>query len=58
MAVVPCWALLVISVGATVFAWKTEILAVKRARAGMCGACGYDHSGLAGDAKCPECGKD
>ena len=41
---------------ATVAAWKLDVLARRRERLGCCPECNYDRTGLASDAKCPECG--
>ncbi|HVU64865.1 MAG TPA: hypothetical protein VHC70_12870, partial [Phycisphaerales bacterium] len=43
---------------ATTTAWRLDTLARRRARRGvnLCPKCGYDRAGIAGDAKCPECG--
>jgi hypothetical protein len=46
----------VIAVLPAVALWGMELRNRRRARAGVCRACGYDRSGLAGDKPCPECG--
>ncbi len=40
----------------TLAAWRPEIVARRRARAGRCLACNYDRAGLAAGVVCPECG--
>ena len=37
--------------------WRDRSRLRRRYRLGLCTACGYDRSGLAADAACPECGK-
>ena len=41
----------------TTAAWRLDTLARRRARVGFCPKCGYDRTGLAAGAVCPECGK-
>lgn len=53
---VPLWLPAAIVMGATAVAWRLDSQARHRARAGICLRCGYDRSGLAADAACPECG--
>jgi len=55
---VPLWMPLVVSLGVTGAAWRLEVLARRRDRAGKCAACGYDRAGLKADAVCPECGAE
>ncbi len=40
----------------TLAAWRPEIVARRRARAGRCRGCNYDRTGLAAETVCPECG--
>ena len=52
---IPLWPLIVISIVATAAAWRMDTLAQRRKRIGGCPACGYDRTGLAANAPCPEC---
>ena len=54
--IVPLWAPFLLAAGATVLAWRLDTLARRRARAGFCPKCGYNRTGLAPGAVCPECG--
>jgi hypothetical protein len=38
-------------------AWGLDAIARRRARLNLCPKCNYDRAGIAGDAKCPECGR-
>ncbi len=40
----------------TMFAWRLDTLARRRARLNLCLKCNYDRTGLAVGAVCPECG--
>jgi hypothetical protein len=40
----------------TAAAWWLDVQARRRARLNLCPKCTYDRAGIAGDAKCPECG--
>jgi rubrerythrin len=40
----------------TALAWRLDTFARRRARLNLCPKCNYDRAGIAGDAKCPECG--
>jgi hypothetical protein len=40
----------------TASAWRLDMLARRRERAGLCPKCYYDRAGLAAGAACPECG--
>ena len=54
---VPLWAPVALVLPVTVFAWRLDTLARRRARLNLCPKCNYDRAGLASkDAKCPECG--
>lgn len=53
---VPLWCPLVIAAGVSAAAWRSDLAARRRARAGCCAACGYNRTGLAPQAPCPECG--
>ncbi len=55
--IVPLWPLILVSSGASATAWLFDARARRRARVGQCFRCGYDLSGLAPGAACPECGK-
>jgi hypothetical protein len=52
----PVWALVIPVLVLTVTAWVLEGQAARRRRRGRCPKCNYDRTGLAPDAKCPECG--
>ena len=53
--VVPLWPFVAISIATTATAWRMDTLAQRRKRLGACPACGYDRTGLAANAPCPEC---
>jgi hypothetical protein len=55
---VALWPLIGAAILGTVLAWRLDSLARGRAHRGMnlCPKCSYDRAGIAGDAKCPECG--
>lgn len=53
--ILPLWFPTLLSLLATTAAWRADAKYVRRVRAGLCGSCGYDLSGLSG-AVCPECG--
>ena len=50
--VVPIWAIGVLAAGIGVLAWRRA----RWVKSGHCARCGYDLSGLAAGAVCPECG--
>jgi len=53
---IPCWLPLACVLPPTVVAWRRDTLARCRAKLNLCPKCGYDRTGLAAGAKCPECG--
>jgi hypothetical protein len=53
---VPLWALAFACILPAAIAWRLDILARRRARIGFCPKCGYNRTGLAPQAVCPECG--
>ncbi len=53
----PIWSPMLIVLACTCLAWRADVRAMRRARVGLCAACGYDLAGTAADAVCPECGK-
>lgn len=60
----PIWLPLVVVLVGTCLVWRADIRAMRRAREGLCAACGYDLVGVVGvvgvagtAAVCPECGK-
>jgi hypothetical protein len=53
----PGWLLPVLLTGAGVPFLRWGIVARRRARTGLCPACGYDMRGLTDGVRCPECGK-
>ncbi len=54
---IPFWAITVPTIALTVFAWRRDAAARRRALHNHCPACGYDRAGLlTPDAVCPECG--
>ncbi len=53
---IPLWVPVFFSLVATAFAWRTDSRHFRRARSGLCVACGYDRTGLAPESPCPECG--
>lgn len=52
----PLWMPASASLMLTGTVWYLEIRDLRRARVGLCRACGYDLAGLSGAATCPECG--
>lgn len=53
---VPTYALLIPILLSTGFAWRSDLIARRRARAGACTNCGYDLSTTYSGSICPECG--
>lgn len=53
---VPMWPLCLLALGAAGFAWRLDTLARRRTRLNLCPKCTYDRTGLAANARCPECG--
>jgi hypothetical protein len=53
---IPLWLPSVLSLLATAAAWRADLKRIRRARAGLCGSCGYDRAGLPAHGRCPECG--
>jgi hypothetical protein len=56
MLLMPLWIPLAPVLLATGIAWRLDTLARRRERLNLCPKCSYDRAGIAGDAKCPECG--
>ncbi len=56
MATVPIWFLLLFTAGVPMLLWRQE-LKRRRAQLNLCPKCNYDRTGLAPDARCPECGR-
>ena len=54
--IIPLWPAVLLALLATAAAWRADSQHLRRARAGMCPACGYDRAGLAAGVACPECG--
>ena len=52
----PRWFPCLLSLLATVAAWRFDAKYLRRVREGACPACGYDRAGLAAGSLCPECG--
>jgi hypothetical protein len=53
---VPIWLPAIMLGLASAAAWRRDHLVRRRARLNLCPKCNYDRAGIAGDAKCPECG--
>jgi hypothetical protein len=53
--IIPVWFFVALSLVTTAAAWRMDIIARRKSRLGMCPACGYDRTGLAPAAPCPEC---
>jgi hypothetical protein len=51
----PIWPLILVVAVVTLIAWRSEILA-DRDGVNLCSKCRYNRAGIAGDARCPECG--
>ncbi len=56
---IPVWMITAAVFLLTALAWRLDTLARRRARLNLCptGGCGYDRTGLAAGAECPECGR-
>lgn len=54
----PLWMLAVLAMLISVAAWRSDVLAIRRARKGCCVKCGYDRQGIAATTRCPECGAE
>jgi hypothetical protein len=52
----PLWMLTAVSLSIAAISLRLDTLARRRERMGKCPKCNYDRAGIAGDAKCPECG--
>lgn len=52
----PLWIPFMCAAIPTALLWRVELRVRRRARRGLCPACGYERHGLATDAACPECG--
>ena len=57
IATFPLWTPFAVASPFAVLLWAHDTRLTRRANAGKCTKCAYDCSGLAPDAKCPECGK-
>jgi hypothetical protein len=55
-AIVPLWMPALFALSISLAALGLDLLARRRARLNLCPRCNYDRAGIAGDAKCPECG--
>ncbi len=53
---IPLWPPALVCFAASALAWRLDTLTTRRERHGACPSCGYDRSGLALPAPCPECG--
>ena len=53
---IPLWPALLITLIATGFAWRADLIAHRLAMISSCMKCGYSRTGLAAGAVCPECG--
>lgn len=53
---VPLWMPLVITSLLALVASRLPVFLGRRTKAGTCGTCGYDRTGLSMDVVCPECG--
>ena len=56
-ASIPLWIPTLIASLAAAFCWRLDLLATRRARAGLCPHCNYDLASLPATNLCPECGK-
>ncbi len=53
---IPIWIVIAPCLLLTVILWRLDTLPLRRAKLNLCPHCNYDRTGLALDAKCPECG--
>jgi len=53
---IPIWMPFALVMLLTTAAWLPDVIASRRTRKGVCANCGYDRTGLAASAVCPECG--
>ncbi|QQS10249.1 MAG: hypothetical protein IPK69_06415 [Phycisphaerales bacterium] len=53
---IPFWLPAVVAGLCGAIAWRLDVIARRRARAGACPRCLYSRAGLAANAPCPECG--
>jgi len=51
----PLWPFVAIAIGTTAAAWRIDAIARRKSRSWACTNCGYDRTGLAANAPCPEC---
>ena len=57
--VMPYRCILLLAATPTALAWRSELRRRSRKRSNItCNKCDYDLAGLAGDAACPECGRE
>ncbi len=56
---IPLWSAVLASLAPTVLMWRLDTLAHRREKLNLCPTpgCGYDRTGLATGAVCPECGR-
>jgi hypothetical protein len=53
---IPLWCPALLVMLPTIVAWRTDMKAQGRSRAGACIKCGYDRAGISTQTVCPECG--
>ena len=53
---IPGWFPFIITVGLSVFAWRSDTHDARRRKLGQCPKCNYSRAGLGADVVCPECG--
>lgn len=53
---IPLWPAIIATCLLTALVWWLDVLAHRRSPIGHCAMCGYDRTGMAMDAVCPECG--
>ncbi len=54
---IPMWFPTSMALAVTATAWRLDTRARRRALLNLCAKCGYDRTGLAAGAVCPECGR-